>query len=226
MDYTFCRRTLSLPRVGGDLFIGDHRIMLKNIQGTLCGGAVQGGADITFGRGAPGYTAQIQVSQMDFASLTRLYFNYDTSHGLLSGSFDFGGKNDDPRTLYGKGQIEVTDGNVFAIPLLGPFSGILNSIVPGMGYNVARQGASTFTVRDGVITTHDFLVKGLGFSMIGDGRLLFLDDRLNFNIRLNAQGLPGVLLFPVSKLLEYAGTGTLESPNWKPVLLEGNARRQ
>jgi hypothetical protein len=33
-----------------------------------------------------------------------------------------------------------------------------------------------------------------------------------------------VFLFPVSKLLEYAGTGTLEDPNWKPVLLEG--RRQ
>jgi len=59
--------------------------------------------------------------------------------------------------------------------------------------------------------------------MIGSGRLFFLDDRLNFNIRLNAQGLPGVLLFPVSKLLEYAGTGTLEDPVWKPVLLGGTA---
>ena len=155
---------------------------------------------------------------MDFASLTKLYFNYASSHGLLDGTFDFGGTNDDPWTLYGNGRVEVTEGNVFAIPVLGPFSGILNSIVPGMGYNVAHDVACSFAVRDGVITTHDFLVKGMGFSMIGDGRLLFLDDRLNFNIRLNAQGLPGVLLFPVSKLLEYAGTGTLESPVWKPAL--------
>jgi hypothetical protein len=117
--------------------------------------------------------------------------------------------------------VEVTEGNVFAIPLLGPFSSILNAVVPGMGYNVAHDGTCTFAVRSGVITTHDFLVKGRGFDMIGDGRLLFLDDRLNFGIRLNMQGLPGVLLFPVSKLLEYAGTGTLEEPNWKPVLLEG-----
>ncbi len=142
---------------------------------------------------------------MEFAALTKLYFNYDTSHGLLDGHFYFGGKNDDPRTLYGKGAVEVTEGNVFAIPVLGPFSSILNSIVPGMGYNMAHDGTSTFTLEDGVISTHDFLVKGKGFSMIGDGRLLFLDDRLNFNIRLNAQGLPGVLLFPVSKLLEYRG---------------------
>jgi hypothetical protein len=158
---------------------------------------------------------------MDFASITKLYFNYDGSHGLLNGKFDFGGKSDDPWTLYGKGSVEVTEGNVFAIPVLGPFSGILNTIVPGMGYNVSHDGTCTFAVRDGVITTHDLLVKGKGFDMIGDGRMFFLDDRLNFAIRLNAQGLPGVLLFPVSKLLEYAGTGTLEDPSWKPVLLEG-----
>jgi hypothetical protein len=221
MDYTFCKRDLSFPHLSGHVLIGDHRIVLSNVSGSLCGGAVKGGADITFARNSPAYTATLQVQDMDFASITKLYFNYDTSKGLLNGAFDFGGKGDDPRTLYGKGDVHVTEGNVFAIPVLGPFSGILNTIVPGMGYNVAHNGACTFAVRDGEIATRDFLVKGLGFSMIGDGKILFLDDRLNFHIRLNAQGLPGVLLFPVSKLLEYAGTGTLENPSWKPVLLEG-----
>jgi hypothetical protein len=224
MDYTFCRRDLSFPRITGDLLFRENEVILKGIEATLCGGAVHGGADIKLGPD-PSYTADAEVRRMDFASLTKLYFNYASSHGLLDGTFNFGGKNDDPWTLYGKGQVEVTDGNVFAIPLLGPFSGILNSIVPGMGYNVARDGACGFSVRDGVISTHDFLVKGIGFNMIGDGRLFFLDDRLNFNIRLNAQGLPGVLLFPVSKLLEYAGTGTIENPDWKPVLLQGEGRR-
>jgi hypothetical protein len=224
LDYTFCRRDLSFPKVAGDVLFREHEIILKDVNATLWGGAVHGGADIRLGQEAPGYTADAEVRQMDFASLTKLYFNYADSHGLLNGAFNFGGTGDDPWTLYGKGDVEVTEGNVFAIPLLGPFSGILNSIVPGMGYNVAHDGACSFAVRDGVITTHDFVVKGLGFSMIGDGRLFFLDDRLNFNIRLNAQGLPGVLLFPVSKLLEYAGTGTLESPNWKPAL-EGEGRR-
>jgi hypothetical protein len=218
MDYTFCRRDLSFPRITGDVQFREHEIILKDVNATLCGGAVHGNADIRLGQESPGYTADAEVSQMDFASLTKLYFNYADSHGLLDGTFNFGGKNDDPWTLYGKGQVAVTEGNVFAIPVLGPFSSILNSIVPGMGYNVAHNGTCSFAVKDGVINTRDFVVKGLGFSMIGDGRLFFLDDRLNFNIRLNAQGLPGVLLFPVSKLLEYVGTGTLESPNWKPAI--------
>jgi hypothetical protein len=224
MDYTFCKRTLTFPRISGHLFFGEHRIVLTDVAGILCSGTVQGSADISFGQDAQGYTASAQVKNMDFASLTKLYFNYNDSHGLMDGRFDFGGKNDDPWTLYGKGNVEVTEGNVFAIPVLGPFSGILNTMVPGMGYNVAHDGSATFAIKNGVITTRDFLVKGRGFNMIGDGRLFFLDDRLAFNIRLNAQGLPGVFLFPVSKLLEYAGTGTLEDPNWKPVLLEG--RRQ
>jgi hypothetical protein len=221
MDYTFCKRDLSFPRITGDLLFRENEILLKGINATLGGGSVRGGADIHFGRNSPGYTADAEVSQMDFASLTKLYFDYNSSHGLLDGTFNFGGANDDPWTLYGKGSVSVTDGNVFAIPLLGPFSSILNSIVPGMGYNLARLGTCTFAVQDGVISTHDFLVKGLGFSMIGGGRLFFLDDRLDFKIRLNAQGLPGVLLFPVSKLLEYAGAGTLEEPNWKPALASG-----
>jgi hypothetical protein len=221
MDYIFCKRDLSFPNISGDVLFRDHEVLLKGISATLFDGAVEGNADIHFGQNSPGYVAAVQVTKMDFASITKLYFNYANSHGLLSGAFDFGGASDDPWTLYGKGRVEVTDGNVFAIPVLGPFSSILNSIVPGMGYNRARDGTASFSVENGIITTRDFLVKGMGFSMIGDGRLFFLDDRLNFNIRLNAQGLPGVLLFPVSKLLEYAGTGTLEDPVWKPVLLSG-----
>jgi hypothetical protein len=221
MDYTFCKHDLFFPRMSGGVLFREHEILLKGVSATLCNGAVDGNADIRFGKESPGYVAAVKVAKMDFASITKLYFNYGNSHGLLSGAFDFGGLGDDPWTLYGKGSVEVTDGNVFAIPVLGPFSSILNNIVPNMGYNVAHDGVCTFAVENGIITTRDFVVKGLGFSMIGDGRLLFLDDRLNFNIRLNAQGLPGVLLFPMSKLLEYAGTGTLEEPVWKPVLLGG-----
>ncbi|HEX4083357.1 MAG TPA: hypothetical protein VHY22_00495 [Chthoniobacteraceae bacterium] len=221
MDYTFCKRVLDFSRIKGQVLFGDHRIDLKDVDGALAGGSIKGDADIPFGRNAPGYTANVNVSEVDFASMTKLYFDYSESRGLLNGYFNFGGKSDDPWQLYGSGMVQVTEGDVFAIPVFGPFSGILNTLVPGMGYNLAHDGTCTFAVKDGVISTRDFVVKGRGFSMIGDGSLYFLDDRLKFNIRLNAQGLPGVLLFPVSKLLEYTGAGTLEQPQWKPVLLQG-----
>ena len=62
----------------------------------------------------------------------------------------------------------------------------------------------------------DLVVQGKGFSMIGNGKLFFLDDRMDFNVRINAQGLPGVLLFPVSKLFEYNADQKLSKPVWRP----------
>jgi hypothetical protein len=115
--------------------------------------------------------------------------------------------------------VKVVDGDVFSIPLFGPFSGILNTIVPGMGYNMAREASAAFDVRDGVIETNHFEVKGMGFEMLGRGKIFFLDDRINFNIRINAKGLPGVVLFPVSKLLEYESNGPLSKPSWRPARL-------
>jgi hypothetical protein len=109
----------------------------------------------------------------------------------------------------------VTEGNVFVIPFLGPLSGVLNGIVPGMGHDVAQLAAASFTVNQGVIATNDLVVQGRGFSMFGNGRLFFLEDRMNFDMRINAQGLPGVLLFPVSKLFEYTADQKLSKPEWR-----------
>jgi hypothetical protein len=111
------------------------------------------------------------------------------------------------------------EGHVFAIPFLGPFSEILNKIVPGMGYQKARRASATFKVDSGYIDTRDFVVEGRGFSMIGDGRIGFLDDRLDFDMRVNAKGLPGVLLFPVSKLLEYETRGKFSKPAWRAKIM-------
>ncbi|MEI8342396.1 MAG: AsmA-like C-terminal region-containing protein, partial [Verrucomicrobiota bacterium] len=179
-------------------------------------GRLQGSADISLKRGEPGHTAKIQVENIDFPALTKLYFNYDTSQGMLSGNYDFSGRGDDVRTMQGHGNLSVVKGDVFAIPVFGPLSGILNGIVPGMGYNVARQAEASFDVRDGVITTGDFNVKGQGFEMVGGGKVSIPDDRINFNIRINASGLPGVLLFPVSKLFEYTIDSPLSKPSWRP----------
>jgi hypothetical protein len=55
--------------------------------------------------------------------------------------------------------------------------------------------------------------------MLGHGDIDFLDDKLDFNVRLNMKG-PGVLLTPVYKLLEYAGTGSLKKPDWRPAVLK------
>ena len=49
---------------------------------------------------------------MDFASLTKLYFNYESSQGRLNGRYDFTGRGNDARTMEGRGELTVTDGGM------------------------------------------------------------------------------------------------------------------
>jgi hypothetical protein len=219
MDYTFLKRDLRSPQLAGKLLFTPDRLKISDFNAAIFGGRLRGGADISLNKAKPGHNVNMQLENVDFASLTKLYFNYDTAQGRLNGRYDFSGRGDDARTMEGRGELTVTEGNVFAIPFLGPLSGVLNSIVPGMGYNVARKGAAKFTIREGVIVTNDLEVQGQGFSMFGAGKLFFLDDKMDFNMRINAQGLPGVLLFPVSKLFEYTADDKLSKPTWRPRIL-------
>ena len=219
MDYTFLKKNLSFPQLTGRLLFTPDHLRISDLDAALFGGAVRGDAEISLAKNRPSHSAHLALENVDFASLTKLFFNYDNSRGHLNLTYDFTGRGEDARTMEGRGDVAVTDGNIFAIPFLGPLSGVLNGIVPGMGRDVARKGTSTFVIKDGVISTEDLVVQGKGFSMLGHGRLFFIDDRMDFNMRINAQGLPGVLLFPVSKLFEYTADEKLSKPVWRPMMV-------
>ncbi len=219
MDYTFCGKELHFNNVTARLLFAEERLKLSDVRAELFGGTIKGEADISTRKGKPGHVASLRFSDVDFSSLTKLYFDYDDSKGKLNGTYNFNGRGDDGRLMRGEGDLTITDGNVFAIPFLGPFSDILSKIIPGLGYNRAHRASSSFAIAEGIITTKDFLIEGKGFSMIGDGRIWFLDDRMDFDMRINAQGIPGLLLFPVSKLLEYRTDSKFSKPDWRPKVI-------
>ena len=215
MDYTFCGKDLHLTDVTGKLFFNDERVKIDPARAVLFGGTVKGEAEIPLNKSKSNHVASLRFSDVDFTSLTKLYFGYDESQGKLNGIYNFTGRGDDGRTMRGEGELTVTDGKVFAIPFLGPFSNILNSIVPGIGYSNARKASMPFAISDGIITTKNLAIEGAGFSMFGHGRIWFLDDRMDFDMRINMQGLPGLPLFFVSKLLEYHTDSKFSKPEWR-----------
>ena len=219
MDYVFLGKTLPFDRISARLLFTNDRLQLVDVRGAVLSGTVRGNADISLAKNDPRYQASISVSEMNFPRLTDLYYNYKTALGLLSGTYDFTGVGSDPRTMRGRGKVEVTDGDVFAIPIFGPLSGILNRILPGAGYSVARKATAPFKLNEGVIHTDDFVADGTLFSMLGHGDVHFLDDKLDFNLRLNMKG-PGVLLTPIYKIFEYSGTGSLRKPDWRPAVIK------
>ncbi len=215
MDYVFLGKTLPFEKVRGRLLFTDDRLQLSDLEAALFDGTARGTADISLAKDNRQYTASIAVDGVDFPRVTDLYFGYETARGQLSGSYDFQGIGNDARTMHGKGEIKVANGNVFAIPIFGPLSGLLNGIFPGAGYSVAKQATASFTANDGVFHTDDFKVSGKLFGMIGHGDIHFLDNKLDLDIRISASG-PGLVLTPMYKLFEYKGEGTLSKPNWHP----------
>jgi len=211
----FLGKTLPFERVSAKLIFTNDRLQIVDLGGNIFAGTVRGSSDMSLARGDPHYHAKIFVERVDFPRLTDLYFDYKTAQGKLRGQYDFTGLGSDSKTMRGNGKIEVTDGDVFAIPVFGPLSGILNGMLPGSGYSIARKATSTFTIKDGTIHTDDFEAQGKLFSLLGHGDIHFLDDKLDFEVRMDMHGA-GMLLAPVYKLFEYAGEGSLKKPDWHP----------
>ena len=219
MDYDFAGKTLPFDQVSAKLLFTPRRVRITGFSGKLFNGRLEGNADITPGAESAPHKASLYITDMDFATLSRLYTGYDDSKGKLNASFLWKGDSDEARKVDGSGELTITNGNVFAIPFLGPFSGILNSIVPGAGYSNAQKATASFTVKNGIFNTQNLRIDGTAFSLLGNGDLHFMDDKMEFFARINTHGLPALMLFPVSKLFEYSAECKLSNPVWKPRVL-------
>ncbi|PYK96383.1 MAG: hypothetical protein DME32_17795, partial [Verrucomicrobia bacterium] len=215
MDYVFLGKMLPFDRIKAKLLLTNDRLQISELNGAIFSGTLQGNADIPLAKDDQRYRATMTVDRVDFPRLTDLYFKYKTSTGSMNGRYDWTGNGSDARSMSGKGGVEVYNGDVFAIPLFGPLSEILNKLMPGIGYRVARKANMPFTIKDGVIRTSDFHVDAGVFGMVGQGNAHFLDDKIDFDVRIDASGA-GIFLTPLYKFFEYKAEGSLKKPDWHP----------
>ena len=220
MDYTFAKKDLHFGTMKGRIFFTDDRLKLTDLRGDLLGGTLRADGEVSLIRARPGHAATVRLADVDFSKLSKLYFDFDDSKGKLDGVCNFTGRGDDVGTLRADGEVTVSEGNVFAIPFLGPLSGILDKLIPGMGYSRARKATATFAIADGILSNKDLVIAGNGFSMFGGGRIWIMEDKIDFDIRINTHGLPGMLLTPVSKLFEYRANSAFSKPDWKPKVFQ------
>ncbi len=214
LDYVFLGKTLPFDSASAKLLFTDDRLQITQLDAALFSGLAHGTADISLAKSDQHYTASVRIDKMNFPALSDLYFQFKSAQGELNGHFDFSGVSDDARAIRGQGHIAIKNGDVFAIPVFGPLSGLLNGLFAGhAGYSVARKGTADFKMNEGVLHTDNLDIGGQWFHMVGHGDVYALDDRLDMDVRVDPSGA-AILLSPVYKLFEYKGEGSLKHPDW------------
>ncbi len=219
LKYTLIGKELPFNNATGTVRVRGQELFVDIPKASLFRGTVSLKADVPLAPGSTGFGASVHLEDVDLETLTKLYFDYNESTGRLTADYAFRAVHGNDRAMTGKGNLLIKDGNVLGMPILGPLSVLLNEAVPGLGYQTARRATADFTVDDGAISTRNILIQGSGFSMIGNGKIFYLDNQMSMNMRLNMQGLPGIVLFPVSKIFEYESVGSATHPKWRPKLL-------
>lgn len=219
MDYELLKKVLHFGRTAATVDIVGTKVKANVSSAQLMGGDVGLKAVVSIVAEDPTFGADVEVRKVDFAKLTKLYFDYDDSKGTLSGRYNFTARTGNETKMKGEGSIKVENGHVLAIPVLGPLSDIISKIIPGAGYQTAREATADFTIADEKINTKNLAIEGAGFSLYGYGDIYFMKDKMDLSVRLNARGIPGIVLFPVSKLFEYVSTGSVSKPEWRPKII-------
>lgn len=219
LDYELLNRDLPFGATQAHVRLKGKHVLANVRKAKLMGGEVAVDADVSTDEKNPVFGATVSVAGVDFPSLTKLYFGYSRSEGRMSGTYAFNAKLRDPGSMKGEGSIRVEDGHVLAIPLFGPLSEIISAVIPGAGHDSARLATADFTVANNRISTKNLDIEGEGFGMFGEGSVGFPKGDLDMSIRINAKGIPGIVLFPVSKLFEYVSTGTMSDPQWRPKIV-------
>ena len=195
--------------------------------GILYGGRL--GAVVEFpDAGKSEHHATVAIDRVDFSKLTALFGSNDETGGALTGRFTYQTPDGNGATIEGSGSATLEEGNIFALPLLGPLSVLISALLPGdrIAYSVARKATATFRASRGRVSMNDFEAATRTFRLTASGVIDIVRDAVDVDARINLRGVPGLLLYPVSKLIEYHAGGTMGQPGWRPKILSGSSRRR
>ena len=168
------------------------------------------------------YDGELRMNALSFQRFAQVYSPGNESVGDISGHFKFTGRMNDWKALKGGGALIIVNGNLLALPVLGPLTPIIGAFLPSpiKGYNVAKKADCTFEVSDGFIVTENVEAVSSAFRIFSRGNVDFIRDDIDFNAEVRMRGL-GILLFPVTQLMAYKGSGTLKDTNWSPRIFGG-----
>jgi hypothetical protein len=209
MEWTLFHVPYSFDSPNGVLTFKNRRLTVNMKQCGFYDGDLNGVLDMDLRENPADYTLDINLSKVNFKKFMVRTWHYDKSTGELTVQSHLTGEMGRMETMTGNGEVKIENGDITKIYLLGD----LTPLIPG--FSVADAAHGHFTVAKGVIHTEDMNISSEIFALIGNGSYNFMTDRLSLDMRVNANAIFGIPLYPLSKIFEFHANGTMTDPNWQ-----------
>lgn len=219
---------LKTPAITGEVHWIGQSLILTNIAATTYRGQGTANAHFDFRpHNGAYYSFTINLTNVDVHDLaTDLSGPMNHFEGRLSGHFIVtSAYSQDWHTCDGYGNADLRDGLIWDEPVFGILSPLLNGVSPGLGNSRATDATAQFFMTNGVISTDNMDIHAAMMHLRYDGTV---DLMGGLNAHVSAELLrdvPGIgpvvnfLTSPVTKIMEYKVSGTLQHPKYKPVYI-------
>ncbi len=204
-----------------------QQVELSHVQLNLYGGAAKGSAAFDFSpRNATLFRFGLETTNTQLHALMTDLAGTNQLEGKLSAHLSIThASTADWRSVNGSGDLDLSDGLIWDIPLFGIFSPVLNGIVPGLGNSRATAATCTFLLTNGVLWSHDLEIRSPAMRLQYRGTV-GLDQQLNARVEaelfrdMRVVGpLVSTVFWPVTKMFEYKVSGQLAQPKMEPVFI-------
>ena len=213
-EYKFFGKVVPLSSPSGELEISGSRVHLTNFSAGVFDGSVEVEYDALNVRSEDKpYDASVRVSRVPLEDVTRLYGGMEVATGRVDAVFHLSGHAGDISRLNGHGAASIEDGELFTLPVMGALAGFLQ-VSPSNG-GVAREAQATYQIENGVLQTDDFVALADNVFVRSAGTISFTDQSVDLEVVVNPKGaLSRTILTPVSELLTFSCSGTMQEPVW------------
>jgi hypothetical protein len=209
MEWTLFHVPFNFDEPVGTLTFKNRRLKVDMHRCGFFDGVLTGVMDMDLRSNPASYVLDLNLSKVNFQTFMNTIWHHDKSTGQLSGQAHLTGSIGQMETLAGTGEVNIDDGDITPIPVLGS----LTPLIPGLTITDAAHG--NFTISKGIIHTDDLNISSLTAALIGNGNYDFVSDRLDLDMRVNGTGPLGIPLYVFSKIFEFHANGTMKNPNWQ-----------
>jgi hypothetical protein len=210
MEWTLFGVPFSFGSPQGTLTFKNRRMSVNMKQCDFYGGDLTGLMDMDLRESPANYVLDLNLAKVDFKRFMARAYNYDKSTGKMTMTSHLTGSIGKLDTMTGMGEVKIEDGDITQIPFLGA----LTPMIPG--FSIADAAHGNFTVAKGAVHTDNMNISSETAALIGNGSYNFVTDNLDLDIRVNGNAVFGILLYPISKMFEYHGTGKMKNVKWEP----------